>query len=149
MPLCWPTDLVYARMADLLFYRPHNTTLLYTCEYEFERKDLTAAEKALEQEWLAAGRPVLTTAQKQQLCALRVSFKEALAGVNALYYHADGKPVEPQPGAPDDHDDTDDAMTYLNRFAFPKLFPGTAETAKEQVGAMLEREACLGAGVQY
>jgi hypothetical protein len=149
MPLCWPTDLVYARMADLLFYRPHNTTLLYTCEYEFERAHLTAADKALEQEWLAAGRPVLTAAQKQQLCALRVSFKKELEAVNALYYHADGKPVEPQPGAPDDHDDTDDAMTYLNRFAFPKLFPGTAETAKEQVGAMLEREACLGAGVQY
>jgi hypothetical protein len=33
--LCWPTDLIYARMADLLFYRPHNVTLLIDCDYDF------------------------------------------------------------------------------------------------------------------
>ena len=146
MPLCWPTDLVYARMADLLFYRPHNTSLLYFCEYEFERTNLTAAERALEQEWRAAGRPVLTDEQKQKLRELRKAFQGALDAVNALYYRPDGKPLEPQAGAPDDHEDTDDAMTYLNRYAFPKLRPGTGEA---KASAMLEREACLGAGVQY
>ena len=35
--LCWPTDLIYARMADLLFYRPHNVSLLIDCDYEFAK----------------------------------------------------------------------------------------------------------------
>jgi hypothetical protein len=34
--LCWPTDLIYARMADLLFYRPHNASLLIDCDYAFK-----------------------------------------------------------------------------------------------------------------
>jgi hypothetical protein len=35
--LCWPTDLIYARMADLLFYRPHNVSLLIDCDYAFAK----------------------------------------------------------------------------------------------------------------
>jgi hypothetical protein len=35
-PLCWPADLIYARMADLLFYRPHNASLLIACDYAFK-----------------------------------------------------------------------------------------------------------------
>jgi len=35
-PLCLPTDLIYARMADLLFYQPHNASLLIDCDYKFK-----------------------------------------------------------------------------------------------------------------
>jgi hypothetical protein len=148
IPLCWPTDLMYARLADLLFYRPHNTTLLYDCEYAFERTQLTEEEQALEKLWLAAGRPVLTTEQKQRLQTLRRTLQEALDAVNDKYYAPDGTPRDPQTGNPDYHDDTDAAMAHLNRYGFPKLRPGTAEQA-DGVGEMLRREACIGAGVQY
>lgn len=147
IPLCWPTDLMYARMADLLFYRPHNTTLLYDCEYAFERDAQTDEEKALQALWIAAGRPVLTTDQKQRLRGLRKTFQAMLDAVNQQYYNADGTPVLPQAGNPNYHSDTDAAMQHLNRFGFPKLRPGTGEAG--DTGAMLRREACIGAGVQY
>ncbi|HVN42020.1 MAG TPA: hypothetical protein VMT50_04500 [Steroidobacteraceae bacterium] len=159
IPLCWPTDLIYARMADLLFYRPHNTTLLYDCIYDFERTKLTEAELQLEAEWLQAGRPVLTEYQKDRLRALRQAFQVALDGVNLQYYQEDGTPrklsarvasgVAATPNAAGgDEDDTDTAMSYLNEFGFPKLRPGSHEQ-DDTVRKMLEREACLGAGVQY
>jgi len=148
IPLCWPTDLIYARMADLLFYRPHNTTLMHDCAYEFEKSTLSETEKQLEKEWRQAGRPVLTDEQKKTLSGIRMEFQAALDGVNALYYKEDGTPVEPQEGDRKYADDTDSAMSYLNKFAFPKLRPGTAEK-EDQVKKMLEREACLGAGIQY
>jgi hypothetical protein len=147
IPLCWPTDLMYARMADLLFYRPHNTTLLYDCEYAFERDASTDEEKALQALWIAAGRPVLTDAQKTRLRGLRRSLQAALDAVNGLYYKPDGTPVDPATGQSNYHSDTDPAMEHLNRFGFPKLRPGTAETG--DTGVMLRREACIGAGVQY
>ena len=36
LPLCWPADVLYAKMTDLLFYAPHNSSLLYDCEYAFD-----------------------------------------------------------------------------------------------------------------
>lgn len=39
IPLGTPGDLTYAKMADLLFYLPHNTTLLYDCDYAFSSDD--------------------------------------------------------------------------------------------------------------
>lgn len=39
IPLGTPGDLTYAKMADLLFYLPHNTTLLYDCDYTFSSED--------------------------------------------------------------------------------------------------------------
>lgn len=145
IPLCWPTDLMYARMADLLFYRPHNTTLLYDCEYAFE----AAGESDTERAWRAAGRPVLDDRQRARLREIRRSFQARLDAVNGLYYRPDGTPIEPPPPGANEHSDTDDAMLHLNRYAFPKLRPGTAEATDPKVNAMLRTEACLGAGVQY
>jgi hypothetical protein len=145
VPLCWPTDLVYARMADLLFYRPHNTSLLYDCPYAFEAEALTTEERA----WQAADRPVLDEARRARLRAARQAFQAALDKVNALYYAADGTPLEPPPAGVNTHSDTDRAMSHLNRYAFPKLRPGSAEAADAGVNEMLRLEACLGAGVQY
>jgi hypothetical protein len=145
IPLCHPTDLMYARMADLLFYRPHNTTLLYDCPYGFESDPDPQDEKAW-QEWQ---RPFPDKDARDTLRAARKVFQEELDRVNARYYHSDGTPVEPPPAGSNEHADTDDAMLRLNFFAFPKLRPGTAEAANEDVNQMLRREACLGAGVQY
>lgn len=39
IPLGTPGDLTYAKMADLLFYLPHNTTLFYDCDYAFSSDD--------------------------------------------------------------------------------------------------------------
>jgi len=145
IPLCHPTDLMYARMADLLFYRPHNTTLLYDCPYAFERDPDPADEKS----WTEWGRPFPDARRRDALRAARKAFQDALDGVNARYYHPDGTPVEPAPPGSDEHADTDDAMLRLNFFAFPKLRPGSVEAADDRVNEMLRREACLGAGVQY
>jgi hypothetical protein len=145
IPLCHPTDLMYARMADLLFYRPHNTTLLYDCPYAFEQDPDPQDEKAW-QEWR---RPFPGSGQREILRGARAAFQRALDTVNQRYYHPDGTPVEPPPANSNEHADTDDAMLRLNFFAFPKLRPGTAEEQSEDVRQMLRREACLGAGVQY
>ena len=145
IPLCHPTDLMYARMADLLFYRPHNTTLLYDCPYAFE----SDPDPADEQSWTQWGRPFPDAARRGKLRAARKAFQDALDAVNGRYYHSDGTPVVPPPAGSNEHADTDDAMLRLNFFAFPKLRPGSAEAADDRVNEMLRREACLGAGVQY
>ncbi len=89
---------------------------------------------------------MLDEVQKSELRLIRREFQARLDAVNGLYYAPDGTPLEPPPANTNEHSDTDDAMRHLNRFAFPKLRPGTGEAA---VSEMLRAEACLGAGVQY
>jgi hypothetical protein len=142
VPLCWPTDLVYCKMADLLFYRPHNSSLLYDCSYEFlqDEAQMTPAERALYESWRKElGRPVVSDAQRQALVAARQAFQGALSAVNARYYKADGTPTWGEP------EQADDIPCVMNRYGFPKLLPGTAD--KDVAGTRME--CCFGAGIQY
>jgi hypothetical protein len=143
VPLCWPTDLVYTKMADLLFYRPHNTTLLYDCAYEFlarspEQKSEEGAA-AREREWREAGRPVVDDATRGTLSEVRRVFQEQLREVNERYYDQNGEPV--QYGSYK----ASDTACVLNGYGFPKLIPGKKDT--DVAGA--RTECCLSAGVQY
>jgi hypothetical protein len=40
VPLASPADVLFGKMADLLFFQPHNSTLLYDCDYAFLGPDL-------------------------------------------------------------------------------------------------------------
>lgn len=141
VPLCWPTDLVYCKMADLLFYRPHNSSLLYDCSYEFLQDDSqrTPAERELYESWRKLGRPVVTDEQRKALVAARKAFQDALGAVNARYYNADGTPTWGEP------EQADDIPCVMNRYGFPKLVPGTADN--DVAGTRME--CCFGAGIQY
>jgi len=145
LPLCWPTDLVYAKMADLMFYRPHNCSLLYDCVYEFEvpKAEKTKEQLKLEASWKAEGRPLFKSAQKKQFKVLRAAFQEALDAVNAQYYHSDGSPV-----VPTKKNDTDTAG-QMNKWGFPKIRPGTKEQSPKELRANVRMESCIGAGIQY
>jgi len=143
VPLCWPTDLIYTKMADLLFYRPHNTSLLFDCPYAFlvanpaEKAD--EAERSLEKEWRDGGRPVIEQATRMRLTALRQTFQEELLAINARYYDANGEPVLYGRST------QADIPCVLNGYGFPKLIPG--ELDKDVAGT--RRECCFAAGVQY
>ena len=141
VPLCWPTDLIYCKMADLLFYRPHSTSLLWDCEYAFLQTDAQKgpAQVALEQEWRAAGRPVLGDAARQALQTIRTRYQDALSRVSAKYYDERGEPVLY------DSASASDIPCVLNRYGFPKLKPGTDD--KDVDGTRME--CCFSAGIQY
>ena len=145
IPLCWPTDLVYAKMADLLFYRPHNCSLLYDCEYEFliPAEEKPEDRKKLEESWAEMGRPLLTTPQKEALAAARKKFQSNLDVVHFKYYNEDGTPIVPSPYI------DPDTSAQLNKYGFPKLRPGTAELDDPKQLAAIRMQACIGAGVQY
>jgi hypothetical protein len=52
--LCYPTDLMSAGMTDLLFYLPHNCSLLIDCDYQFTQdgqKQLTDEINSVAREW--------------------------------------------------------------------------------------------------
>jgi len=66
--LCWPNDIFSGRLADLLFYLPHNSSLLIDCNYDFNpnhpdlknaisefQKDLRATAKLLKAEGIDFG----------------------------------------------------------------------------------------------
>jgi hypothetical protein len=141
VPLCWPTDLIYTKMADLLFYRPHSTTLIYDCEYEFliPEDQLPPKMKELRAEWVKAGRPVLTEAQQLELQGLRDEFQGSLMKVNAKYYNKKGEPV-----LYGSHKEKD-IPAVMNKYGFPKLIPGT----DDKDVAETRMECCLTAGIQY
>jgi hypothetical protein len=141
VPLCWPTDLVYCKMADLLFYRPHNTSLLYDCGYDFllDESQMSGAARDLYEGWKKLGRPVVDGAQRGRLLDARKAFQASLAQVNALYYDATGKPVDGEPTK------ADDIACVMNRYGFPKLVPGTQDTDVDGT----RMECCFGAGIQY
>jgi hypothetical protein len=145
IPLCWPTDLVYAKMADLLFYRPHNCSLLYDCQYEFliPEEQKSEERRKLEKSWEELGRPLLSTPQKEALKAARMKFQGLLDEVNLKYYNEDGSPIVESPFF------DDDTAAQLNKYGFPKLRPGTSETDDSKKEAAIRMQACIGAGVQY
>ena len=77
VPLCWPTDLVYCKMADLLFYRPHNSSLLYDCGYASSSTKHRSRRTALRKPGRRkASRPVLDDAERG---ALRASSRDVPA----------------------------------------------------------------------
>jgi hypothetical protein len=146
IPLCWPTDLVYCKMADLLFYRPHNSSLLWDCDYAFFQKQ-TAAELALEETWREEGldRPVLSETQRAVLAGIVAQFRDGLKAVNGRYY--DNETGLPKQGKPTQAPDTGGV---LNEYGFPKLLPGTADLSKDDPhGKVARMECCFAAGVQY
>ncbi len=143
VPLCWPTDFIYCKMADLLFYRPHNTTLLYDCDYQFLQTPDKDDEK-LEAEWRAMDRPVLTEQQKATLKGIHADFQQGLDAVNAKYYDEKGAPVLYPETNPDFK--PSDIPCPMDLYGLPKLKPGSDDMAKENA---VRQECCLGASIQY
>jgi hypothetical protein len=132
-------------MADLLFYRPHNCSLLYDCQYEFliPEEQKSEERRKLEKSWEELGRPLLSTPQKEALRAARMKFQGLLDEVNLKYYNEDGSPIVESPFF------DDDTAAQLNKYGFPKLRPGTGETDDPKKEAAIRMQACIGAGVQY
>jgi hypothetical protein len=79
--LALPTDLTYAKMADLLFYLPHNTTLLYDCDYSFQSDDSGMVPKRQH-------RPLLDEARKHALQVAIDAFKKDLEQVDGRHKEA-------------------------------------------------------------
>ena len=124
-------------MADLLFYRPHNTSLLWDCDYPF----LQPPDAALEQQWRQEGlaRPLLDAAARTRLAAVVDEFRTALDQVHLRWYDASGKPRAGEPVA------ARDIPCVLNQYGFPKLRPGSDD--QDVQGTRMQ--ACFGAGIQY
>lgn len=92
VPLCLPTDVLYAQMADLLFYRPHNASLLYDCHYAF-----LSGEKP-KPDW--AGRPRLTEKQTDELRGAREKLQADLLKVDGHFFQPGKLGVPGQYGFP-------------------------------------------------
>jgi hypothetical protein len=136
VPLCWPTDLIYCKMADLLFYRPHNSSLLWDCDYGFLPRD---AKQAAEQACKDLKRPALDDTARTRLQGIRARFQGALKQVNSKYYDESGLPKLYGSAT------TPDTGCVLNSYGFPKLLPGTKDTDVKAT----RTECCFGAGIQY
>lgn len=151
VPLCWPTDLVYTKMADLLFYRPHSSSLLYDCPYEFlvTEDQLSKEMQELNKQWQEAGRPIVTEKQKKVLAKIRKAFQHDLESVNAKYYDKDGLPTIYKEENPDFK--PTDIPCPMNQYGFPKLIPGEGDKDKERpdMEANTRMECCFTAGIQY
>jgi hypothetical protein len=120
-PLAWPTDVLYAQMTDLLFYLPHNASLLWDCRYAFESTDPPKPD------W--KGRPLLDEKQKLALRAAHEQFQSDLLAVDAHYF----PPGNPNPVA---------TALGLPRLDAPRDWP--EEKQKEY-----RVQRCIGAGIQY
>ncbi len=149
VPLCWPTDLIYCKMADLLFYRPHNSSLLFDCDYGFLPIDTNDKKKRAEQlefEQLCKqlGRPIPSDAEREEMKGICRRFQDALLQTSLKYYDASGKPVNCEPGT------ANDLPCVLNKYGFPKVLPGSGDVSKDDPdGKAARRECCFSAGVQY
>ncbi len=119
VPLCQPLDLVWAQMADLLFYLPHNSSLLCEVSYEFTSD---VEEKKIEGKW--TGRSLNST----QIAALKqaqATFNQALAAVDAKYFGGN-------------------VVTPAEQWGFPRLnATGQGDSATFKI------TRCIGAGIQY
>lgn len=141
VPLCWPTDLIYAKMADLMFYRPHSSSLLFDCAYEFlvRPEDKSSEQIEIEATWKSAGRPVIGEETQRALAGIREQFQKSLLAVSAKYYDEKGAPVRyGSATAPD-------IPCVLNRYGFPKVIPGSEDTDVDGT----RMECCFTAGIQY
>ena len=129
IPLCWPSDLIWSRMADLLFYLPHNSSLLYETQYLFEPDGGDPQWQQLENAWRQLGRPLLTAQQKQTLHDAKTVMLAGLDAVNTRYHGAVASPL----------------TAVAQSYGFPKLKPGP----DDQDIAKVKREQCIAAGIQY
>jgi hypothetical protein len=78
VPLCWPSDTGYARMADQLFYLPHNTTTLHNTAYQW------IDDRYLKATW-PAGRPLIDEATASELNSRVADFKSGLEAIDAQF----------------------------------------------------------------
>ena len=128
-PLCGPADVLYAQLTDLLFYRPHNSSLLYDCHYAFDKP--------------APGSPIppnpfpapLTSAQIDAIDAARTAFKTALYDLS--------KTMQPPPSA---------GPSVAGRLGLPRAIPLTPSDGGPSNQADVDDvrvHACIAAGIQY
>jgi len=68
LPLCSPADVLYSQMTDLLFYLPHNSSLLYDCKYAFDQPSAALY-----------GRPALNADQLKAIAEARDFLQKGLA----------------------------------------------------------------------
>ncbi len=152
--LCWPSDLLYARMCDMLFYRPHNASLLIDCKYPFTKE----AQQVLAQE-IARGTKAgteleehkdwqywLTQRQQQTLQA------EVDQGEEAKRQLLDPKTVEALDKAIKEFQAglrtvNDNYSKEIDKFGFPLLEPAAGLSEQERIRTRFER--CMAAGIQY
>jgi hypothetical protein len=126
-PLCWPTDVMSAQMADLLFFLPHNTTTLYDVSYPFTDE---GAMQAMRQKW--PDRPLPDKAQVQALKTIYDTYRSGLSRVDKAYFPPSNGAAPREVGTP---------TTY----GFPRLVPPLG--AKDPDA--LKQTQCIGAGIQY
>jgi len=123
LPLCWPADVLYAKMTDLLFYAPHNSSLLYDCEYAFD----PLPEDSLPSSNPFPGRPWISDPQCKAIAARRDAFK---ANLNAL-----------------DQEMFSDPSGVAAKLGFPRVQP--PDTVPEKDKAQFRVQQCIGAAIQY
>jgi hypothetical protein len=126
-PLCWPTDVTYAQMADLLFFKPHNSTTLHDTTYPF-----TDEQRVDEMRRKWPGRPLPTKAKVQALGAAYQAYLADLRSVNQDYFPPAGQDAPPQ------------LRGVAQDFGFPRLVPPPGADVAES-----KRTDCIGAGIQY
>jgi len=118
-PLCQPTDVLWAQMTDLLFYRPHNASLLIDCEYAFT----APGAKSAPPKW--PNRPVPKVAALQQA---RADLQVALREVDRKYFTS-----------------TAPVVGVAQALGLPRVEPpgGSSDPKTFRV------TQCIGAGIQY
>ena len=117
-------------MADLLFYMPHNSSILFETQYTFELNNGGDPQwPQWENTWKQLGRPLLTPQQKQTLHDAKTVMLAGLDTVNTKY-HGDA---------------ATDVSNVAQSYGFPKLKPGPGDVDVAKV----KREQCIAAGIQY
>jgi hypothetical protein len=152
--LCWPSDLLYARMCDMLFYRPHNASLLIDCKYPFTKE----AQQALSEE-IARGTKATTELEEhkdwqywltqRQQQALQAEVDE---GEEAKRQLLDPKTVEALGKAIKEFQAGLRAVNAKyskeqEKYGFPIVEPRAGLSEPERIKAKFER--CIATGIQY
>lgn len=120
-PLGSPTDLLYAQMTDLLFYLPHNSSLLYDCKYAFEGND--PPKKDWPARWL------LPEEKKEALRRARRRLQDELDAVDKEFFE------NPTPNP------------VAKSLGLPRVKP-PADTRPGKI-SQYRVTKCFGAGIQY
>jgi hypothetical protein len=128
-PLCSAADVLYAKMADLLFYAPHNSTILYDCAYAFESNDVATQ---------FAYRPAaqLTKTQRDAISAARTALKIKFDSTDEEFLPASGGTPEAQLGLP-------------RTLPPDKISPPGFITWNDDDKKAFRARYCIAAGIQY